>query len=110
MYKKGDIILVPFPFTDLSSSKVRPAVIVSEDNVNGDDIIVVFVSSRQNEHLRKHDILIKKSEKNGLKTDSIIKTGKIATLEKRIILGEIGAMDARLLQEIDTKFRLLFGL
>jgi len=110
MYKKGDIVLVPFPFTDLSNSKVRPAVIVSEDNVNGDDIIVVFVSSRQNEHLRKHDILIKQSEKNGLKTDSIIKTGKIATLEKRIILGEIGAMDARLLQEIDAKFRLLFGL
>ena len=44
MSKKGKIVLIPFPFTDLSASKVRPAVIVSNFS-QGEDIIVAFISS-----------------------------------------------------------------
>lgn len=42
--RRGDIVLVPFPFTDLSGHKVRPAVIVSPDPV-GVDILLAFISS-----------------------------------------------------------------
>ena len=45
MYKKGSIILVPFPFTDLSGNKVRPAVIISDGKV-GNDVVVVFITSQ----------------------------------------------------------------
>ena len=48
--------------------------------------------------------------KTGLKTDSIIKIGKIATLDKKIILGELGQIHKNTEKEIDKKIKILFGL
>ena len=108
MYKKGTIILVPFPFTDLSNSKVRPALIIS-NNLRGDDIIVVFISSTS-AHLGKYDVAVKASKQNGLKKDSRIKCSKIATLDKKIILGELGNMTSDEEKKIDSKLKTLFNL
>jgi len=81
MFKKGTVVLIPFPFTDLTAVKVRPAVILSKPT-KGDDVIVSFISSRKVKKLQSTDIQIKRTEKDfdktGLKTDSIIKIGKIA--------------------------------
>jgi mRNA interferase MazF len=46
-YRRGSVVLVPFPFTDLSQSKTRPAVVVSPENINihSPDIILAAVSS-----------------------------------------------------------------
>ncbi|MFQ5661846.1 MAG: type II toxin-antitoxin system PemK/MazF family toxin [Candidatus Paceibacteria bacterium] len=113
MYKKGKIILTPFPFTDLSSSKVRPAVIVS-DSIKGEDIVAAFISSIKSKRSQKTDVTISSSSKTfsqtGLKTNSVIKVGKIATLDKKIILGEIGSIDISTKKEIDKKLKALFGL
>jgi mRNA interferase MazF len=44
--KQWDIVLVPFPFTDLSASKKRPALIISPDEYNaGFDVIIAFITS-----------------------------------------------------------------
>jgi mRNA interferase MazF len=47
-YKRGDIVLVPFPFTDLSSSKRRPALVVSPDwfNSSNQDLVLVAITSQ----------------------------------------------------------------
>ncbi len=112
MFKKGKIILIPFPFTDLSSSRVRPAVILS-DSLVGDDIVVAFISSRKKK-LQKTDIALKKSNKSfvksGLKVDSIMKLSKIATLDKKIVLGELGVLEDVVLKEVDKKLKILFSL
>lgn len=51
-YKQGDIVLVPYPYTDLSSYKKRPVVIISKDSINGQDYVVAKISSViKNDHL-----------------------------------------------------------
>ncbi len=113
MPKKGTIILVPFPFTDLSESKVRPAVVLSDD-LKGEDVVVAFISSHKPKKLQSLDITIVRSDeafsKTGLKTDSIIKIDKIATLDKKIILGELGRIYKNTEREIAKKIKILFGL
>lgn len=103
MYKKGTIILVPFPFTDLSGSKVRPAIIVSH-NLRGDDVVVLFISS-QIKHRGTHDIAIKPDTHNGLKLSSLIKCTKIATLDKKIVLGELGRVSPAIQKKIDQTLK-----
>lgn len=112
MYSRGTIVLIPFPFTDLSANKVRPAVILS-DNQRGDDIVVAFISSRP-EKRNATDVPIRNThaafKKTGLKTSSIIKTNKIATLSKKIVLGELGEIDTATQKQIATKLKRIFKL
>ncbi len=97
MHKIGDIVLTPFPFTDLSQNKVRPALILGTQK-NGDDVTVCFISSNTQNKIQALEVLIDSKDKNfrqtGLKTDSTIKVTKIATLDKIVILGQIGKLDA----------------
>lgn len=113
MPKKGAIVLVPFPFTDLSKNKVRPAVVISH-NLKGEDVLIAFISSKKSRNPHSLDIKISSLDvtfpKTGLKTDSIIKIGKIATLDKKIILGELGCVDGNIEKEVNRKIKILFGL
>ncbi len=106
---KGKIILVPFPFTDLSGQKVRPTIVLYANDKN-DDFIACFISSKQNEKTGVFDIKIKSNLQNGLKIDSIIKVSKIATLEKRIVLGEIGVLDNATIKTLDSKLKSIFNI
>ncbi|MEK7132425.1 MAG: type II toxin-antitoxin system PemK/MazF family toxin [Patescibacteria group bacterium] len=106
---KGTVILVPFPFTDLSGVKVRPAVVVSNIAM-GEDIVVVFISSKKGARIRRIDLPISPSPTNGLKANSMIKCGKIATLEKKIVLGELGTLELPAMKELDKKLKLVLGL
>ncbi len=105
--KKGTIVLTRFPFTNLSSSKRRPALIVSKVNSNKQDVIVAFISSVIPRNLEKTDFLLNNSnidfEKTGLRRNSVFKLNKLATLEKSIFSGELGYISDRLITEIDKK-------
>ena len=107
MPKQGAVVLVPFPFTDLSASKVRPAVVVSAKPI-GDDVILAFISSRQKQG--ESNIRIVPSEMNGLKVPSVIICSKLATLEKTTLLGELGYVEDSILKQIKAKLKLIFGI
>lgn len=102
----GKIVLVPFPFTDLSGMKVRPAVVVSNKNIGG-DVILAFISTNTKKK-GKFEVFLKMSDKNGLKSDSVVLVSKIATLEKKIILGEIGRLSNSEMSLIKDKIKVLF--
>jgi len=102
-------VLVPFPFTDLSGNKVRPCLVLYEQK-NGEDCIVSFISSVKQKKASVHDIKIKATKVNGLKTDSLIKTDKIATLQKKIVLGELGMIEPVLMRAVDTSLKRIFQL
>jgi len=107
---KGKIILVPFPFTDLTSTKLRPALVLHESEK---DVVVAFISSRT-EMPRPTDITIDKNssefKRTGLKLTSVLKLDKIATISKDLILGEIGEVGTRLKKEINRKIAELYNL
>ena len=88
---KAKIVLIHFPFTDLSDSKLRPALVLHESN---DDVIVAFISSKIPAHLQHSDFLVSMDHPSflstGLKVTSVIKFDKIATISKDLIEGEIG--------------------
>ncbi len=104
---KGRIVLVPFPFTDLSGQKVRPALILYVSR--GEDCIVAFISSVGRKK-SAFDVSIKATRANGLKVNSVIKTDKLATLQRKIVLGELGTLEVELLAAVDASLRKLFKL
>lgn len=106
---KGTIVLVPFPFTDLSGQKVRPALILYSSK-HGEDCIVVFISSLKQKKVLAFDIVLPASITNGLKVDSVIKIDKIATLQKKTVLGQIGTLEPSSLRLFNAKLKNLFRL
>ena len=86
---KGDIILVPFPFTDLTGNKNRPALILIESE---DDVTVCFITT-QLKLQSEYDVVVQPSEVNRLKKPSLIRLSKIATLDKDLIIGQLGVLD-----------------
>ena len=102
MYKPGTIILTPFPFSNLAKSKVRPALIISQEDSRLNAVIVCFITS--NPKIGKHAVRIEKSPQTGLKISSVVRFDKIATLEKNIILGELGKVDDDFFQKYQQKF------
>lgn len=107
--RKGDLILIPFPFTDLSGQKVRPALVLSVSK-KGEDCVVVFISSVKSKAKSGFDVSVKASQVNGLKVDSVIKVDKIATLQKKIALGEIGVLESPIIRNVERTLKKLFQL
>lgn len=105
---KGKIVLVPFPFTDLSGQKVRPALILHASR--GEDCIVAFITSGRPKKKYPFDVPVKASSKNGLKADSVIKVDKMATLQKKIMIGELGTLEPAALHAVDRVLRKLLQL
>lgn len=100
-FKKWDLVLVSFPFTDLSAVKRRPALIVSPDNYNvGKDVVIVYVTSQLNSLPRPNDYLLRKWKKAGLPKPSLIRM-KFATLDKNIIIKTLGKLEIEDCEEIE---------
>lgn len=108
MFKKGTIVLVPFPFTDLSGNKVRPALIISKGKV-GEDVVVVFITS-QTKLKGANLVVVEPDQQNGLKTASKIVCAKIATLDAKVVLGEIGMISSVVQKKVDTELKKLLDI
>ena len=110
----GTIVLTLFPFTDLTSAKRRPAVVVSKTVKHKSDAIVAFISSVVPDELSETDLLFnsdrKDFKKSGLKKTSVFKLDKLATLNKSIFTGELGSIDLATLNDIDTRLIIALGL
>lgn len=103
-YKRGDVVLLPFPFTDLTSSKQRPALIISEDDFNRDgvDVVVCAITSQNPDEASEYELSLKEKEiKNaGLPKPSKVKCGKIVTLDSRLIKKKLGNISKPCLESV----------
>ena len=103
---KGDIVLIPFPFTDLTGSKLRPAVILIDGQL---DLTICFITS-QIKWSEPTDIHIQPSPLNGIKKASLVRLSKIATVDRQLAVGKIGALDALQVTELNVKLKTLLQL
>lgn len=103
---KGDIVLITFPFTDLSGNKLRPAVILAHTNL---DLTVCFITT-QIQWQEITDLLLVPNLINGLKKQSLIRTSKIATLDKSLAKGLLGKLTQTELFNLNNQLKVLFEL
>jgi mRNA interferase MazF len=100
---KGSIILVHFPYTDLSSTKLRPALVLYEGHL---DVTIAAISTQRPDPPLPSDLLICRDtpsfKATGLKTESWLLIDKIATLEKAFIEGILGEADDDLKREVNA--------
>jgi len=98
-YNFGDVVLVPFPFTDRTTNKKRPAVVVSSDVYNTEypDRILMGITSQVASSPKVGDIIITDWQAAGLLKASMIKP-VIATIEKKLIVKKLGR-----LQDLDIQ-------
>lgn len=112
--RRGDVVLVPFPFADLTGSKVRPAVIVSADP-QGPELIIAFITSvLSNRSLRGAEVELSRSDPEflatGLKSDSLIRTDKLVTLLRTMVSRRLGVIGPATHVKLAATLRAAFGL
>lgn len=99
----GDIILIPFPFAELTNIKVRPAVVITETADRYKDIVVAAVSSVVPEKLSAREILLKPSKVNLLRVESVLKADRIVTLKREDKIADLGKLSISELAEFKSK-------
>jgi len=92
-YRKWDIVLVPFPFSDLSTTKRRPGLVVSPDayDSSGPDLVIAFMTSRLGLPPRPGDHRIRFWKESGLPKPSLLRM-KLATIQQEIVVKKIGRL------------------
>ena len=103
---KGDIVLINFPFTNLVEGKLRPAVVLVETEL---DVTVCFITS-QIDWQESTDLLVEATTENGLKKASLIRTSKIATIDKALAKGLLGRISSNEEAELNNNLRIILKL
>jgi PemK-like, MazF-like toxin of type II toxin-antitoxin system len=95
VFERGDIILVPFPFTDQTTIKKRPAVVISSNEYNKilSDVIIMAVTSQTERSFNVGECIIKDWQYAGLLKPSSIKP-VISTIEQNLILKKLGSLSS----------------
>lgn len=102
MYKQGAILLIPIPFSNLSSNKKRPVIVLSNYDYNNktDDIIVAAITS----NLITKDYTVMSFgndlEEGTLKVDSCIRVDKLYTLSQNIVINKFGTVKNHIIENV----------
>jgi mRNA interferase MazF len=116
LVKRGSIVLIRYPFTDLTGSKVRPGLILTPNSQLAllDDVLCLFISSIIPHPLLPTDFILEPEHtafsKTGLKKRSVLRTHKLALLHKSLVLRTLGEISNPMTQEINLKLRIALGL
>lgn len=104
-FVKGEVVVTPFPFSDLSSNVKRPALVVA--NIKGDDVILCQITSQK--HNDEIIALNKKDFQEGnLRVDSYIKITRLFTVHNSLILYKVGKLKKEKIREVENKFCEMF--
>lgn len=110
VYSFGDVILVPFPFTDQTATKKRPAVVVSSDayNKTRPDVVLMAVTGHLSSYPRIGEVVVNDWKAAGLLKASTIKP-ILTTVEKTLVIRTLGQLKARDLSALKDALRMILG-
>ena len=110
-YPKGSVVLVPFPFTDLSGRKRRPALVVSPEGYHEEDLVLCAITSRVPKRPSQWEVALTSADmaEEELPKESVVKVGKLFTTNRSLIAGSFGAVKREKLLEVLERLRRLFG-
>ena len=100
-FVKGDVVVVPFPFSDLSQSKRRPALVITE--LTGDDLILCQITSQSISDKYSIELTDSDFKKGTLKIKSNIRPNRIFTADSSIILYKVGKIKDEKIKEVIKK-------
>ena len=104
MKQAGQIVLVPFPFTNLSGTKLRPVLMLRRASARFDDWLVCMVSSQLHQAEPGFDEIVATSDPDfqatGLKTASVLRLSRLAVVDGKVIVGTLGAISPKRLVSI----------
>jgi len=116
-FKRGDVVLVPFPFvTDFSKAKTRPAVVIQNDmgNLHSPNLILALISTSipRKDYPFHYRIVVdsKSAKQSGLSQDSIVKAEIIITIPKSCVVKKIGSFPKEEMEKIDQCLRVSLNL
>mgnify|MGYP001176855697 CR=1 FL=1 len=111
---KNKIVLVPFPFDDLSSSKVRPAVCLTEPIGQPKHVVLAFITSRLPENPELSDVILlgetEGFEITGQRVSSAIRLHRLMTVTTELVRRELGELAPKQQEKVNQKLRALFEL
>ena len=110
-FQRGDVVLIPFPYTDLSASKTRPAVVVSSDIYHAvrSEFLLAYVSSQISQANPIIDYVLVDWSDAGLLKPSFVRP-KVAAVEPALVVHRVGALSTRDLLEVDRCLRRAMAL
>ena len=108
-YRQSDVILTPFPFSDLSSSKKRPSLVVSADTFNESSQDIVCCMITTNPKTDDYTVSIKgtDAEDGELHFNSTVKPHRLFTIDKKIVVKRLCSIRAEKFNEVIYKLQTL---
>jgi mRNA interferase MazF len=112
-FRRGDVVLVPFPFTDLSSAKQRPALVVSPDawNASQSDVMLVALTSQIPASVPNGEVLLTSEDlrSGGLPKPTLGRPTKLVTIHQALIRKRLGNVTDSTLSRVLVRLRAFFG-
>ncbi len=107
MIQPGQIVLFHFPQADLAEGKLRPALVLTQLPGEYDDWLVCMISSQTRHYVADFDEIIQEGdadfEPSGLKLTSVVRAGRFAVVEDKMLLGAVGQIAPERLQRIKDR-------
>lgn len=105
---KGDVVVMPFPFSDLTQSKRRPALVVT--TLEGDDVILCQITSKSVKDNYALSLEDKDFESGGVNQPSNLRPNRIFTADSHIILYKVGRLKTtKLTEALDKVIEIIRG-
>ncbi len=115
--RRGNVVLVDFPYSDQTGRKVRPSLVVQSDEWNQrlDDTILALITGSRHRRVGAStqyfiDISTSEGQQTGLRLDSVVQCENLITYDQSLILRVMGSLSAKAMQQIDGCLKTALGI